>query len=344
MNQMKHRKTSLIGSLAFFLLTVSTTAFAQGPAFSSLDAELSGLNSAIHKKGAKWAAAETSLSRLSPDELKTRVGTSGMKISAKPVPEEMGIYSKLPSSLDWRSNNGDFVSTVKDQQKCGACWAFAMTAGLESNVLLTGGASGGNVDLSEQVLLSCGGVGSCNGGTLDADFLAATGLPPESYYPYTATNGDCSTAAPNWQKATYKIGDWGSVSQKLSSIKSALAKYGPLPTAFMVYEDFKHYKSGVYSYVSGKKLGGHAVLLVGYNDDEQYFIVKNSWGTGWGEGGFFRIAYSEIQGESAFGTKTIAYQAADPGNYYSNLARSGMKEPSGKKISQKIGPLLEQRP
>ncbi len=340
---MKHLKTHLVGSLAFLLLAISPIAFAQGPVVSKLDSEIADLNSAIHKKGAKWAAAETALSRLSPDELKKRVGTNELKINAQPVPEDVGSYSKPPSSLDWRSDNGNFVSAVKDQKKCGSCWAFAMTGGLESNVLLTHGASG-DVDLSEQVMISCSGAGSCNGGTLDADFLASTGLPPEKYYPYTATDGDCSTASPNWKRSTYKIGTWGSVSQRLSSIKSALAKYGPLPTAFMVYEDFKHYKSGIYSYVSGKKLGGHAVLLVGYDDNEQYFIVKNSWGTDWGETGFFRIAYSELQSKSDFGIMTIAYETADSNNYYSNLAKSGMGESGGKKISQKIGPLLDQRP
>jgi C1A family cysteine protease len=105
-----------------------------------------------------------------------------------------------------------------------------------------------------------------------------------------------------------------------------------------------HYKSGVYTQVSGKKMGGHAVLIVGYNDDEQYFIVKNSWGTDWGEDGYFRIAYSELESKARFGTSTIAYQPASPTKYYSNLAKRGMGESAGKNISQKIGALLDQRP
>ena len=71
-----------------------------------------------------------------------------------------------------------------------------------------------------------------------------------------------------------------------------------------------HYKSGIYSYTTGKKLGGHAVLLVGYNDAEQYFLVKNSWDTGWGEGGFFKIAYSQMDNEVNFAMSTIAYYTA----------------------------------
>jgi C1A family cysteine protease len=72
-------------------------------------------------------------------------------------------------------------------------------------------------------------------------------------------------------------------------------------------DDFKYYRSGVYSFTQGKSLGGHAVLLVGYNDDGRYFIVKNSWGPDWGEGGFFRIAYSEMTDAVHFGQNTIAY-------------------------------------
>jgi len=336
---MKLQMKPLIAAMAVLMVAVSSIPYAKAASFEE---ELAGINSAIKQRHAKWVAAETSVSRLSDEEKKFRVGMSELKLNAKPVPEpEMSIMSSMPSSLDWRDNNGNFVSAIKDQKKCGACWAFAMTGGLESNAILTG-AAGQDVSYSEQVLLSCGGVGTCNGGTLDADFLATTGLPPESYYPYTGTNGSCSAAQSGWQNATYKIGDWGSVSQSVSALKSALVKYGPLPTAFMVYADFMNYKSGVYSYVSGKKLGGHAVLLVGYNDDEQYFIVKNSWGPGWGEDGFFRIAYSEMQGQSQFAMSTIAYQAAGSTNYYMNLMSKSAV--NSKEITGQIAPLMQSRP
>ncbi|MFA6584809.1 MAG: C1 family peptidase, partial [Elusimicrobiaceae bacterium] len=71
-----------------------------------------------------------------------------------------------------------------------------------------------------------------------------------------------------------------------------------------------YYKSGVYSYTSGKKLGGHAILLVGYSDSGQFFIVKNSWGEDWGEKGYFKIAYSQMTNLVMFGLSTIAYQPA----------------------------------
>ena len=139
-------------------------------------------------------------------------------------------------------------------------------------------------------MLSCSGTGSCNGGRLNAGYLEKSGLPPEKFYPYTATNGTCSDLIEGWQNEAYKIGDYKSVWRNESSLKKALVKYGPLPTAMMVYEDFMHYKSGIYSHVTGKKLGGHAVMLIGYNDAEEYFIVKNSSSVKWGEEGYFKIA------------------------------------------------------
>ena len=344
---MKHYKTNLAVSLALLLAAVSSIAAAKEPAFKSLESEIAELNSMLRQKGAKWTAAETPLSRLSPEELQLRVGTSEMSITTREIPDQPGIASALPANLDWRDHGGNFVSAVKDQGHCGSCWAFAMTAGLEANALLRGAASR-YADLSEQVLISCGEVGSCKGGRLNADFLMKTGLPPEQYYPYTASNGQCSAAGADWKEATYKIGTWGSVSRRLDSIKAALAKYGPLPTSFLVFSDFKHYKSGIYSHASGlsdifKFLGGHAVLLVGYNDAEQYFIVKNSWGPDWGEGGYFRVAYSELHNDTLFGKSTIAYQPADPAQL-PGLVRSGTGESVVKDISRKIEPLLGQRP
>jgi C1A family cysteine protease len=182
-----------------------------------------------------------------------------------------------------------------------------MTGGLEAYVLRTQNMPGQDINLSEQVMISCSGVGSCQGGRINPTFLKTTGLPLEEAYPYTATDGTCESAAAGWQDSTYKIGNWGSVSKSVSALKTALNKYGPMPVAMMVYEDFMHYKNGIYSYTTGKQLGGHAVLLVGYNDDEQSFTVKNSWDKGWGEQGFFRIAYSELSSSVNFGMSAVAY-------------------------------------
>jgi len=267
-------------------------------------AEILDLQDNIAAAGAGWVAGETEVSDAENAEL-TGLSLSPVKGPLAPEVSEKG----LPPAFDWRSAGGNFVTPARSQKKCGSCWAFAMTGALESYVLRNGNTPGADVDLSEQVMLSCSGAGSCKGGALYPSYLKSTGLPPEAAYPYAAVNGSCSAAAAGWQSLVYKIADWGVVAGGSSArLKAALVKYGPLTTSMLVYEDFKHYKSGVYSRVSGKYAGGHAVLLVGYNDAEEYFIVKNSWGPAWGEEGFFRIAYSEMRSRVFFGgLYSVAY-------------------------------------
>ena len=291
--------------LAF--LAGNTLSFAQDALSGNAKDQIAAVQARIQEKGAKWVAGETSLSNMPREEQLMRVGLNFQPIPAPPI-EEPVVFASQPASLDWRDNNGNYVSAVTNQKSCSSCWAFAMTAGLESNVMRTQN-NAAPVDLSEQVMLSCSGAGSCKGGSLNANYLQTTGLPPEAVYPYTATDGSCAAAAPGWQSTAYKIAAWGSVSRNLAAIKAALNEYGPLPTGFYVYEDFMYYKSGIYTYATGRRLGGHAVLLVGYNDAEQYFIVKNSWGPAWGDKGFFKIAYSEMENSVSFGLSTIAYRS-----------------------------------
>jgi len=295
------------------LALLAAVLFAAAPAFSQQDLsgdvkqQIKDIQDAIKKTGAKWTAGETSVS-YDREDWKYLVGLNFEPIDAEPV--DLTVAAELPAALDWRNVNGNFVTAPRNQKKCGSCWAFSMTGGLEAYTLLKNNTPGKDLDLSEQVMLSCSGAGSCNGGRLSAGFLTKSGLPSESAYPYTATDGSCASAEAGWQGSAYKIGAWGSVSKNLTAIKTALVKYGPLPIAFMVYEDFMHYKTGIYSYTTGKRLGGHAVLLVGYNDEEKYFSVKNSWDLGWGEEGFFRIAYSEMNNSVSFGLSTIAFRAS----------------------------------
>jgi len=290
--------------------------------------ELGDIQAAIKAKGVKWNAEKTSVSRLSPEERKMRLGL----ILHAPAPEEealtnqeavsSGLTSLSGGSLDWRTYAGNlsippgnYVTPVKDQGNCGSCWAFATTAALESYALLHSLNSYPLDDLSEQVLISCGRSGSCRGGYIDSasDFIHNTGLPSESCYPYMASNGKCKNACLNWGQNAYKIANWAWVATTtptVDAIKSALNTYGPLVTTMNVYTDFFYYKSGVYQYASGKYQGGHAILIVGYDDSGSppYFIVKNSWGTGWGDSGYFKIAQSELSSKVLFGQWTIAYK------------------------------------
>lgn len=289
----------------------------------SLADEISQVRAAITAKQARWQAGETSMTRLSPEQRQARLGLiKPTGITGLPAGTEVAgdgpTVSAVPSAFDWRNvGEQSFVTPVRSQGGCGSCWAFASTAALESSALRSNNTPGVNLNLSEQVLVSCGSsggadAGSCGGGYIEyaSDYIRNTGLPLETCYPYTATDGSCGSACSTYQSSTYQIVSWAYVtttSPTVSTIRTALLNYGPLVTTMEVYSDFDAYVSGIYTHTSGTDRGGHAVLIVGYSDSGQYFIVKNSWGTDWGESGYFRIAYSEISSLVGFGEWTIAY-------------------------------------
>lgn len=303
----------------------------------SFSAEIDDIKAAIKAKNAKWTADTTSVHKLDAAARKTRVGLVLPASTTASVPEQSSMPFPLtaPSGgFDWRNNGGtNYVTPIKDQGDCGSCWAFASTGALESYTLIHG-TYNTTLDLSEQILVSCSGAGNCNGGTLDgaAAYIQTTGLPPEIDDPYTATNSACSVATSGWTNSTDKISIWewisaGSVATA-TTIKNAVYTYGPVVVAMNVYSDFFAYRSGIYTYTTGTYQGGHAVLVVGYADDASspgggYFIVKNSWGTGWGEpfgtdpGGYFRIGYSELADQVQFASYTIAYDTSTPTCTYS---------------------------
>ena len=269
--------------------------------------ELEGVRQAIRTRRARWAARETAMSRLSRQERRKRLGALRAPAGQLPqrAPAELPLLSG-GATLDWRNNGGlNVVTPIKDQGACGSCWAFSTTAGLESQILMAGGQL---PDASEQTLVSCSGAGSCSGGypTRASGYITSRGLPPESRFPYTGTDSSCRLP-PRTQNNTAKLGGFWTVPADVGAIKAALAAYGPLPTTFNVYSDFYSYSSGVYSYTTGEFEGRHAVLIIGYDDAAQAFIVKNSWGTWWGEEGYFRVAYSEVNSPMGFGVETLAY-------------------------------------
>ena len=123
---------------------------------------------AIKLKNSPWSAKETYLSKLAAEERKRRLGAQLPILS--PNTKTLDVSSSsLPGKLDWRNyNNDNYVTPVKDQGACGACWAFATTAALESKVLISQNTPGVPLDLSEQLLTSCSGSGTCAAGSIGA--------------------------------------------------------------------------------------------------------------------------------------------------------------------------------
>lgn len=202
-----------------------------------------------------------------------------------------------PNTVDWRSVNGrSFVTKVKNQGSCGSCVSFATVAALESIARLRTMSPEPSPVLpllSEASLHFCAGR-ACSGWNLSSSFsyCTQTGVVPDSYFPYQGVPQACNPT-PEWEKARTKIKNYHTIAS-IEEMIAWLAAKGPLATRFNVYDDFYSYKKGIYKKTPSASLeGGHAVLCVGYDRINQAWICKNSWGSKWGETGFFRIAMGE---------------------------------------------------
>jgi len=202
------------------------------------------------------------------------------------------------------------VTPVKNQGRCGSCWAFSATGAIEGAYAI---ATGKLVSLSEELLVQCdGGNHGCRGGNMDRAFayVEQDGLCTEADDPYTSgggTDGKCAGKSQTCHKAIKVTGISGVPSGDEKSLLSAVAKQ---PVSVSIEGDksaFQLYKGGVLDNPAcGTKLD-HGVLIVGFGTDggKDYWKVKNSWGAGWGEKGYVRM----VRGKNQCG---IAEEASFP--------------------------------
>ena len=194
--------------------------------------------------------------------------------------------------IDWVAAGK--VTPIKNQGSCGSCWAFAAVATIESALMIQQNLT--TLNLSEQQLVSCAtsaaGYGSlgCNGGYSDQAlrYIYNNAEALEGSYPYSGTSSAC--VAPSGQ--TIRV--TGAVSKSATLVEAAFVtaiSRAPFAFYFAVASDFQQYAGGIYTPSATCTTMGlnHAMTAVGYSRTGQYWLVKNSWGTGWGLGGYIQI-------------------------------------------------------
>ncbi|XP_053177499.1 dipeptidyl peptidase 1 [Scomber japonicus] len=242
-------------------------------------------------------------------ELHQRAGGPASRIPkrVRPMPVNADVAkmaAALPERWDWRNMDGvSFVSPVRNQASCGSCYSFASMGMLEARLRILSNNTEAPV-LSPQQVVSCSKYSQgCDGGFpyLIGKYIQDFGIVDESCFPYIAKDSPCGIPKNCGRIYTaeynYVGGFYGGCSE--SAMMLELVKNGPMAVAFEVYPDFMHYKEGIYHHTglgdpfNPFELTNHAVLLVGYGrchmTGQKYWIVKNSWGTTWGEDGYFRI-------------------------------------------------------
>ncbi len=298
--------------LALLTLFVGLAPYGLGPTASadSVDEEVARIQAEIDVNGYCWTAARTSMMELPPEERALRLGLrlppgeTGML-----TPEEAASRSEpgaFRSYFSWKDEG--MMTPVKNQGSCGACWAFAPIAVLESRIKIV---TGVEQDLSEQQMVSCTNDG-CGGGWMSTAYnlMRSYGCVSELCMPYRASDNIPCTQYEC--EVVDKIESYYNARNTVSALKAALSN-APVSCAIPVYDDFYAYGGGCYQH-SGWSPVNHAVTIVGWDDSAcngaGAWHCKNSWGGGWGEEGYFWIKYGSCN--IGYAAQQISYTPLYP--------------------------------
>jgi cathepsin X len=271
-------------------------------------------------------------------------GTSAFKACGSPKLRKEKVISKrahelmdlsaLPTDFHWGNVNGtNYLTESRNQhipQYCGSCWAFGTLSSLNDRLKIQRKAKAPETILAPQVLINCGGGGSCDGGDVGGVFqyMEEHGLPDEACQNYEATNngnecsplGVCETCAPGknctqitkpklWGLEQYgyvhggaDVDAVGNVAVSIDKLKAEIVANGPLACgihatpeleAFGTTTAVETYPGGIFTQKTLLPVPNHILSIVGYGHDEKvnlsYWVLRNSWGTYWGEDGFAKI-------------------------------------------------------
>ena len=268
--------------LAFLLLTSFDSSNPDDE--NSFDYTLEEMQKEIADNGYSFVVGDTGLSDYTISDLCGFIPPSD-EVFMSEIENPEPVLKAIPASFSWQTQG--MVTSVKSQGNCGACWAFASIALLESAVKIHDGIDD---NLSEQWLVSCTNAGSCDGADTHAFAYMGNGTAKESCFPYQAANVACKSGC----RLYYPLWGYGNLSNYVSNLKNAIYTYGPIFTSVYVDEYFKNYAGGVYDRNS-YGYNNHAVVLVGWDDSRGAWHMKNSWCSNWGESGYMWIKYG-VQG------------------------------------------------
>jgi hypothetical protein len=209
----------------------------------------------------------------------------------KPQASELVVRTTLPERWDARER-GVGLPPVRQQGACGSCWAFGTIAAVEAEIATV---EGRLVNLSEQYVLDCSGRGTCAGGYWAYDFVRRQGIAEEAAYPYRGYDQRCNRGV----ERPVTIESYHSVpSGDLEAMKAAIMEHGAIGVTMSVCGSIPGYGGGVYdSTECNRYVTNHIVALVGWDDTVAHrrgrgaWILRNSWGSGWGDGGYGLFAY-----------------------------------------------------
>ncbi|XP_072379756.1 cathepsin B-like [Diabrotica undecimpunctata] len=298
----------------------------------------------INSKQSTWVAGRNFDENLSIQEIKNLLGAKTGRLGvAKEFLHSENI--QVPDSFDARENwkaCSDVISTVVDQSSCGSCWAVAAASAMSDRRCI---ASEGKlkVPVSAENLLSCCdscGYGCDGGYPVEAwAYWQDTGITTgglygsnqgcQSYslqpcehhtdgskvqcstldYDTPSCKHKCDNPALNYKSELTFASGSAHYFTSVANIQREILTNGPVEAAFEVYSDFVNYKSGVYQHVAGEYLGGHAVRVLGWGEENgvAYWLVANSWNEDWGDKGLFKIRRGH--NESGFEEAIVAAPA-----------------------------------
>jgi len=268
--------------------------------YNTFKANLELINA--HNNGSSsWKMGVNQFADLSPTEFKAFLGLKP-RDNSYIRSQNLATFSSPAASndIDWVAKGA--VTPVKDQAQCGSCWAFSTTGAVEGAVQVK---TGRLTSVSEQQLVDCAGSSGnqgCNGGLMDDAFnwiISHRGIGSEASYPYTARDGTCKDVPSVSTISAFKDVQQGSEDALMNALNMQ-------PVAIAIEADqssFQNYHSGVFTGPCGQQLD-HGVLLVGSGTDggQDYWRIKNSWGSSWGDSGFIRF----IRGKNMCGLSNMA--------------------------------------